>query len=37
MSWTVSNKQIYEFYKSREIHRHYVQADTVLSVLLLKI
>ena len=32
MSWTVSNKYIYEIYKGREMHRHYAQTDTVLSI-----
>ena len=28
---------IYEIYKGREMHRHYVQADTFVYLLLLKI
>ena len=31
-SWTVSTKCIYEIYKGREMHRHYAQADTLLSI-----
>ena len=26
--WPVSNKYIYEIFKVREMHRHYIQADT---------
>ena len=32
MSWTLSNKYIYEIYKGREMHRYYTQADTLLSI-----
>ena len=33
----VFNKYIYEVYKGKEMHRHYVQADTLFFMLLLKI
>ena len=32
MSWPVSNKYIYEIYKGREMHRDYVQADSLLFI-----
>ena len=32
MSWTVSNKYIYKICKGNGTHRHYIQADTLLSI-----
>ena len=32
MSWPVSNEYIYEICKAREMHRHYIQADTLLFI-----
>ena len=32
MSWPVSNEYIYKICKAREMHRHYIQADTLLFI-----